>query len=69
MANNDRGQSLISKYVWVIETIYRAKKISFKDLNEKWLRDIDISRGGYSKTHLRQLAICHLGYVQYKHRQ
>ena len=45
MANNDRGQSLISKYVWVIETIYRAKKISFKELNEKWLRDIDISRG------------------------
>ncbi len=44
MANNERGQSLISKYVWLIETIYRAKKISFKDLNEKWLRD-DISRG------------------------
>ncbi len=44
MANNDRGQSLITKYVWVIETIYRAKKISFKKLNEKWLRD-DISRG------------------------
>ena len=44
MANNERGQSLISKYVWVIETIYRARKISFKDLNEKWLRD-DISRG------------------------
>ncbi len=32
MANNDRGQSLISKYAWVIETIYRAKKISFKEL-------------------------------------
>ena len=44
MINNDRGQSLISKYVWVIETIYRAKKISFKELNEKWLDD-DISRG------------------------
>ncbi|MBQ9311570.1 MAG: WYL domain-containing protein [Bacteroidales bacterium] len=44
MANNDRGQSLISKYVWVIDTIYRAKKISFKELNEKWL-DTDISRG------------------------
>ena len=42
--NNDRGQSLISKYVWVIETIYRAGKISFRDLNEKWLDD-DISRG------------------------
>lgn len=44
MANNDRGQGLISKYVWVIETIYRAKKISFKELNEKWL-NADISRG------------------------
>lgn len=44
MVDNDRGQSLISKYVWVIETIYRKQKISFKDLNELWLRD-DISRG------------------------
>ena len=45
MVDNDRGQSLISKYVWVIETIYRAEKISFKELNRKWLRDEDISRG------------------------
>lgn len=45
MPNNDRGQSLISKYVWVIETIYRQRKISFKELNEKWIRDTDISRG------------------------
>ena len=44
MANNERGLSMISKYVWVIETVYRAKKISFMDLNE-CLRDIDISRG------------------------
>ena len=44
MVNNDRGQSLISKYVWVIETIYRKKKISFKNLNELWLDD-EISRG------------------------
>ena len=43
--DNDRGQGLISKYVWVIETIYRKCKISFKELNELWLRD-DISRGG-----------------------
>ncbi len=42
--DNDRGQSLISKYVWVIETIYRRGPISFKELNERWLRD-DISRG------------------------
>ena len=44
MINNDRGQSLISKYVWVIETIHRAKMISFEELNRKWLDD-DISRG------------------------
>ena len=44
MAKNDRGQSLITKYVWVIETIYRRRKISFKELNELWLRD-EISRG------------------------
>ena len=42
--DNDRGQSLITKYVWVIDTIYRKRKISFKELNELWLRD-DISRG------------------------
>ena len=35
---------MITKYVWVIETIYRRRKISFKELNELWLRD-DISRG------------------------
>lgn len=45
MKNNDRGQSLINKYVWVIETIYRKHKISYKDLNEIWVNDKDISRG------------------------
>ena len=44
MINYDRGQSLITKYVWVIETIYKAGKITFKELNKRWLRD-DISRG------------------------
>jgi len=44
MVNNDRGQSLITKYVWVIDTIYRKRKISFKELNEIWLDD-EISRG------------------------
>ena len=44
MVNNERGQSLITKYVWVIDTIYRRRKISFKELNELWLRD-EISRG------------------------
>ena len=35
---------MITKYVWVIDTIYRKRKISFKELNELWLRD-EISRG------------------------
>lgn len=38
------AQSLISKYVWVIDTIYRAGRISFKELNRRWLRD-EISEG------------------------
>lgn len=42
--NNDKGQGLMSKYVWVIETIYRHKRLSFKELNKLWLHD-DISRG------------------------
>ena len=46
MAKKDyeRGQSLISKYVWVVNTIYQAGRISFEELNEKWLDD-DISNG------------------------
>lgn len=45
MINNERGQSLVSKLVWVIETIYRRRMISYVDLNELWVRETDISRG------------------------
>ncbi len=45
MVSNERGQSLISKYVWVISTILQAGKISFEELNRKWLRNTEISRG------------------------
>lgn len=45
MPKNDRGQTLINKYVWIIETIYRAKKISFNELNDRWLSDKEMSRG------------------------
>ena len=41
----DRGPDLMSKYVWLIDTIYRAKRISYNDLNERWKRDIDFSSG------------------------
>lgn len=29
--------SLIQKYIWVIETIYRACQISLRELSEKWM--------------------------------
>ena len=45
MANNDKGPSLMRKYVWLIDTIYRAGRISFKEVNERWCRDVDMSRG------------------------
>ncbi len=33
----------LQKYIWVIETIRRAGKISYKDLSEKWERCKDLS--------------------------
>lgn len=69
MADNYRGQSLITKYVWVIETIYRRRKISFKELKEPVASRWHQQRCGYSQTHLWQLALCHLGYVRHQHSQ
>ncbi len=31
--------NIINKYVWLVETIYRARMISFEDINRKWLDD------------------------------
>ena len=45
MADFDRGPSLLSKYVWLIETIYRAKKISYLEINEQWRENVELSRG------------------------
>lgn len=38
------ASNLINKYVWVVETIFRAGKISFAELNRRWIDD-DISEG------------------------
>ena len=47
MANKqeERGPDQMSKYVWLIETIYRTKRISYIDLNERWKSEVDFSRG------------------------
>ena len=31
------AKNLLNKYVWLVETIYKAGNITFEELNEKWL--------------------------------
>ena len=31
--------------VWIVETIYKARKITFEDLNRKWIDNVDLSGG------------------------
>ena len=38
------AKNLLNKYVWLVETIYKAKKITFEEINEKWLAN-DLSEG------------------------
>ena len=38
------AKNLLNKYVWLVETIYKAKKISFEEINRRWL-DNDLSEG------------------------
>ena len=45
MAVNERGPIMMRRYVWLINTIYRAKRITFKEINARWIGDVDISRG------------------------
>ena len=34
-----------NKLVWIVETIYRARKISFEELNRRWMDNVDLSGG------------------------
>lgn len=38
------AKNLLNKYVWLVETIYKAKKITYEEINQRWL-DNDISEG------------------------
>lgn len=38
------SQNLINKYVWLVETLYHAKKITLKEINRRWL-ETDLSEG------------------------
>lgn len=34
-----------SKLVWIVETIYKARKITFEELNRQWMDNADLSGG------------------------
>ena len=38
------SQNQINKYVWLVETLYRAKRITLKEINRRWL-ETDLSEG------------------------
>ena len=38
------AQNQMNKYVWLVNTIHRARKISFEEINRRWL-DNDLSEG------------------------
>ncbi|MDR2087590.1 MAG: WYL domain-containing protein, partial [Dysgonamonadaceae bacterium] len=37
-------KNLFDRYIWLVDTIYRAGKITFEDLNKRWLRN-ELSEG------------------------
>ncbi len=38
------AKNQINKYVWLVETLYKAKKITLKEINRRWL-ETDLSEG------------------------
>lgn len=34
----DMAKDLFNRYIWLVDTIYRTKKITFEEINERWLR-------------------------------
>ena len=34
-----------NKLVWIVDTIYKARKITFEELNRRWIDNIDLSGG------------------------
>ena len=38
------AKNLLNKYVWLVDTIYRAGKITYEEINRRWL-DNDLSEG------------------------
>ena len=30
-------KNLFNRYVWLVNTVYRAEKITFEEINERWV--------------------------------
>ena len=37
-SSKSNAGALFNRYVWLVDTIYRAGRISFEEINERWLR-------------------------------
>lgn len=37
--------SLIQKYIWLVKAIYRAERITFKELSQQWQENVELSGG------------------------
>ena len=52
-----------NKLVWIVETIYRAHKISFEELNHRWMDNVDLSGGEEIEAHLPQVEVEYLRHL------
>ena len=41
ITNNHKAMSkILNKYIWLAETIYKARKITFEEINEEWRKKL-----------------------------
>lgn len=43
---NIMAKNLFNRYVWLVNTIYRAGKITFEEINDRWVNN-EMSKGEY----------------------
>jgi hypothetical protein len=39
------SRDLFNRYIWLVDVIYRSKRITFKEINNKWEKTENISDG------------------------
>ena len=37
-SSKDNMSNLFNRYVWLVDTIYRRGRITFEEINERWMR-------------------------------